>query len=103
MRLAFILGLVVLAAGCSNPVAPEPPPPPPSPNTLPRVAIVSPMPQRVEAGESIELRADVEDAETPLGQLISAWAADGLGGTFAPLADARHVRWTSPSAMAPRA
>ena len=61
------------------------------------------LPERVEAGELLEIRANVEDTETPLDQLAYAWAADEVGGAFTTISDARHVRWAAPRAMPPRA
>jgi hypothetical protein len=58
----------------------------------------------VEAGETVDVTADVEDAETPLDQLTYAWTASDLGGTFDPVSgNLRRVKWLAPRGIAPKA
>ena len=52
----------------------------------------------------LEIAADVQDAETPLDQLMYVWMAGNVGGTFDPVSgNPRRVRWQSPRGSAPRA
>jgi hypothetical protein len=100
-------------AGCNSPTAPPPPPPPPPAppppapppvNTPPTVSIVSTLPLRVDAGDTLDLTAEVQDGQTPLEQLAYAWAAPNVGGTFDPVAgNPRRVRWLAPRGVAARA
>jgi hypothetical protein len=93
----------LLIAGCGgNPVAPPPPPPPA--NTPPTAAITSTLPVRVEAAETLDLAADVQDRETPVDQLTYTWTATGVGGTFEQVsANPRRVKWLAPRGSLPRA
>ena len=98
---------VLLVAGCGgSPTAPQSPAPSPAPspsgNALPRVVVAAP-PERVEAGESIQIAATVEDDETPPGQLSYAWSDDGLGGVFSALIEPWRVAWAAPHGVSPRA
>lgn len=73
-------------------------------NAPPRVAIVASLPLRVEAGDELELKAEVEDAETPLDQMVYGWLAEGLDSTFSAVAgNPRHVKWVAPRGIAPGA
>jgi hypothetical protein len=59
---------------------------------------------RVEAGETLDIAADVRDAETPLDQLTYAWTAASVGGSFEPVgANPRRVRWLAPRGSVPSA
>src|SRR5689334_6957063 len=98
---------MVLAAlstiGCvgQTPLAPSQPPGSSSGNNLPRITNVRVMSQRVEAGETVDYAADVEDDETPVQDLQLLWKS-GIGGSFAPVAEnARTVRWTAPFGASP--
>ena len=99
----------VLIAACRSPIAPPPPPPlppppPPPVNAPPSAAILSSLPLRVEAGEMLEIAADVQDAETPIDQLTYAWTAGSFGGTFDPVSgNPRRVKWQAPRAILPGA
>jgi hypothetical protein len=91
---------VLVVASCGgSPTAPQSPPPPPTPtpssNTPPRVLLSTP-PERVEAGDAIEIAATVEDDETATGQLAYAWSDEGLGGTFTTLIEPWRVAWQAP-------
>jgi hypothetical protein len=94
-----LTAVFVLNTSCRSPVAPPPPPPPPE-NTLPIAALRS-LPVRVEAGETLEISAEVQDAETPLDQLFYTWVST-LGGAFTPVNEnPRHVSWVAPDALPP--
>jgi hypothetical protein len=100
----------LMVAGCGggsgSPTAPPGPSPPPTPtpssNALPRVSIAAP-PERVEAGEAIEISGTVEDDETAAGQLTYAWSDDNMGGVFAALIEPWRVAWSAPHGGGPRA
>ena len=93
-RIPGVIAVFLLTASCRSPVAPPPPPPPG--NSLPLVALPSSLPLRVEAGEVLEISAEVHDAETPLDQLFYAWASE-LGGAFTTVnGNPRHVSWVAP-------
>lgn len=91
------LGAAVVSITCSTstPTGPTPPPPPPVViNTPPAIAEVRIGGPRVDANQEVEVTASVQDAETPLDQLIYAWSASPANGTFTgngPLA-----RWRAP-------
>jgi hypothetical protein len=62
---------------------------------------VYPVSNRVEAGGSAELIADVQDDQTPLDQMAYTWSSDKSGGTFTPInGSLRHVRWQPPAGAA---
>jgi hypothetical protein len=99
-RAASIVAGFVLTASCRSPIAPPPPPPPPV-NTPPLAAVASSLPVRVEAGQVLEIAADVQDAETPIEQLSYGWVSP-LGGGFTPVnGNPRHVSWTAPHGLPP--
>jgi hypothetical protein len=65
---------------------------------------VSTLPLRVDAGDTLEIAADVQDGQTPLEQLAYSWAAPSVGGTFEPVAGSpSRVRWSAPRGSAPSA
>ena len=96
--------MLVVASCGGSPTAPQGPPPAPTPstNTLPRVVVGAP-PERVEAGESIQIAATVQDDETASGDLAYAWSDDGLGGVFSALFEPWRVAWAAPHGVSPRA
>lgn len=98
MRLPIAAGILfVLAAACSTPNGPPPPPPPtdPGPQTAPIIRAITVPASRVEAGVDIAITATVEDAETPLSQLIYQWAASA--GTIT--GSGTTATWTMPKGI----
>lgn len=52
----------------------------------------------------LEIAADVQDAETPIDQLMYAWTAGNVGGTFDTVSgNPRRVKWQAPRGSPPRA
>src|SRR4029079_14719254 len=92
-----------LGAACSEtptsprtvPSTPTPdPPPPPRPNTPPVINSLVTSSVRAEAEQDVTLTASVQDAETPVDQLIFGWSATPLAGTFT--GTGAQVRWRAP-------
>jgi hypothetical protein len=94
--------LVLPSAGCGGPPAapgPIPPAPPipnppsaPPPNTPPAIRSISLSNLRLEAGETVDVKAVVEDAESGHDRLRFEWAADGGAIT----GEGVEVRWEAP-------
>jgi hypothetical protein len=98
MRPRFAAGvLFVLAAACGTPTGPTPPPPPPvvGPATPPVIRAITVPTSRVEAGQAIAITATVEDAETPLNQLLYQWSASA--GTIT--GSGTTATWTMPEGI----
>jgi hypothetical protein len=71
-RLA-LLGAPFIAA-CGSPAAPTPPPPS---NAAPTIRSLSVSQSRIELGESVEVTATIEDAESSLDKLKLIWTSEG--------------------------
>jgi hypothetical protein len=73
---------------------PTPGPPPPPANAPPTITSLTSSSSRVEADETVDFSADVQDAETPVDQLTYEWSAAPMGGTFR--GSGRKVTWQAP-------
>jgi hypothetical protein len=98
---AVILLSQLLACG-SSPVAPAPPPPPPPPpaNNAPVIIAITVQggrpnepPNFADVGETVSVRAEVRDDETPVAQLQYNWTAPV--GTFT--GSGASVTWQAPA------
>jgi hypothetical protein len=99
--LLVAVAIVALVSACSSgsPTAPKPvptpdPPPPPKPNDPPVISSLVASSPRVEADDEIALTASVQDAETPIDQLLFAWTATPVNGQFT--GTSAQVRWRAP-------
>jgi hypothetical protein len=93
VRCRLWLLLMLGGMACSSPTPPSPPIPPTVKLTTPPVirSIAAPT-GRVETGQDFTITAVVEDAETPLTDLVFAWSANAgtVTGT-GPVATWRHA------------
>lgn len=101
--LPIAAALVALVAACSSaPTSPPPvtPPPtdptPPPPNAAPVISSLVPNSPRVEADTDLTLTASVQDAETPIDQLVFGWSATPVNGAFT--VTGAQARWRAPRA-----
>lgn len=99
----MLIGALLLGSACVGKTALSPPPlpmpdpvvpPTLEPNTAPTIKAIYMSSSRVEADDRIDLAADVEDAETPLDQLLYEWTSDKAAGTF--IGSGRIVQWQAP-------
>src|SRR5262245_43739051 len=91
--------MVVIAWACGT-STPTNPPPPAVTNAPPVIQSVAVSAVRVEAGGDVQLTATVTDAETPVSQLVYAWSASPITGSFTGTGST--VTWHAPaSAMTP--
>jgi hypothetical protein len=102
-RLSVLSGTVLLSFGIAacggSPMAPPPPPPPPPVNTIPKITTIGIQgsragepPNFADLGESVAVRAEVQDDETPVAQLQYLWTASV--GTFS--GSGASVTWQAP-------
>jgi len=99
-----VLAIVMFAtARCSStPTTPSQQPPamqpplqqPPATNAPPTITSLTSSGPRVEADEEVQLTASVQDAETPIDQLVYDWSAKPVNGVFN--GNGRVVRWRAP-------
>jgi hypothetical protein len=91
-----LLLLAIMATACgSNPSESTPvEPPPKDTNTAPNITALTLAAPRVESDEEVAATATVEDAETPVDQLLYAWSAKPVNGTFT--GSGRQVKWRAP-------
>jgi len=94
---------VVGSCSGNTPTTPSQPPvttplpnptPTPTPNAAPSIKSLTSNSPRVEADEEVTLTAVVEDAETPVDQLVYDWSAKPVNGSFN--GTGRQVRWKAP-------
>lgn len=70
---------------------------------MPRASIATPIPERVEAGDILEIWANIEDDETARERLAYSWSDDDVGGAFSVLIEPWKVAWSAPHGVDPRA
>jgi hypothetical protein len=106
-RYAFVpvvtgaMAVLGLASGCGDsPNAPSPPPPQPPPNNPPVISAISIQGSRssepagfADLSESVSVKADVRDDETPVAQLQFVWSS--AAGTFS--GSGSSVTWQAPA------
>jgi hypothetical protein len=85
----FALGLLV-ALSCGG--SPSGPAPVPQVNQPPVISSIAIEPDRIEVNGEVSVQAHVQDAETPVENLIYEWEADG--GTFS--GEGASVTWRAP-------
>jgi len=89
----------LIAAACDTPnqsIAPTAPSLSASPpaNAPPAIRSLSTNAPRVEADDTLTVVAEVDDAETPVDQLVYEWSASPMPGRFS--GSGRQVKWTAP-------
>jgi hypothetical protein len=104
LMLTVAAAAAALASGCGSgtptaprqvPSTPTPDPPtPPRPNTPPVINSLVVSSQRAEASTDLTVTASVQDAETPVDQLIFGWSATPVAGEF--VGTGAQVRWRPP-------
>src|SRR5712691_5107901 len=99
--LTHVIVAVVFVSACAGPTTPTGPrqivstPPvdttPPKPNEAPVISSLTTSSPRVDADEDVAVAAVVQDAETPIDQLLYQWSATPVNGEFTGAG--RQVRW----------
>jgi hypothetical protein len=99
-----VIAAVVFGSACAGPTTPTGPrqivstPPvdttPPKPNEAPVISSLTTNSPRVDADEDVTVAAVVQDAETPVDQLLYQWSATPVNGEFTGAG--RQVRWRAP-------